>query len=233
MEFRQLFDPGTSTYTYLLVDEGSREAVLIDPVDTQVERDAAVLTELHCTLVWVLETHIHADHITGSARLRARFGGQHVVGENAGMEGVCRRVQQGETITFGGCELEVRLTPGHTPGCVTYVDHVGARAFTGDALLIQGCGRTDFQGGDAATLYASVHGQIFTLPSATTVYPGHDYKGRTHSTVGEEKAHNPRLGGGRDLASFQTIMGNLGLSAPGRIREAVPANLRGGAPEGS
>lgn len=231
MVFRQLFDPETSTYTYLLVDETSQEAVLIDPVDTQFERDAEVLTGLDCTLVWVLETHIHADHITGSARLRARFGGQHVVGMNAGMEGACRRVQQGETVTFGGCELEVRLTPGHTPGCVTYVDHTCARAFTGDALLIHGCGRTDFQGGDAATLYASVHGQIFTLPDATTIYPGHDYKGRTHSTVGEEKAHNPRLGGGRDLASFQAIMDNLGLSAPARIHEAVPANLRGGAPE--
>jgi len=228
MVFRQLFDPGTSTYTYLLMDSASREAVLIDPVDTQVARDVEVLTELECTLLWVLETHIHADHITGSALLRDRFGGQHVVGSNSGMEGACRRVVQGETIGFGSCSLEVRETPGHTAGCVTYVDHAGARAFTGDALLIHGCGRTDFQGGDAVKLYASVHGQLFTLPSETRIYPGHDYKGRTHSTVADERAHNPRLGGGRDLASFRAIMDNLALSPPGRIHEAVPANLRGG-----
>jgi sulfur dioxygenase len=228
MEFRQLFDRETCTYTYLLVDEASREAVLIDPVMAQVDRDSALLEERGCSLVWVLETHIHADHITGSAVLRSRWGGQHVVGAHSGMEGTCRKVHQGEPITFGHQQLEVCETPGHTEGCVTYVHHASARAFTGDALLIGGCGRTDFQGGDASTLYASVHGQIFSLPDATTLYPGHDYKGRTHTTVGEEKAHNPRLGGGRSLESFQAVMAALDLSEPARIHLAVPANLKGG-----
>ncbi len=228
MEFRQLFDPETCTYTYLLVDEASREAVLIDPVMAQVDRDSALLEEWGCALVWVLETHIHADHITGSAVLRSRWGGQHVVGARSGIEGTCRKVHQGEPITFGRQQLEVRETPGHTEGCVTYVHHASARAFTGDALLIGGCGRTDFQGGDAPTLYASVHGQIFSLPDATTLYPGHDYNGRTHTTVGEEKAHNLRLGGGRSLASFQAVMAALDLSEPAQIHLAVPANLKGG-----
>jgi len=228
MEFLQLFDPETCTYTYLLMDEGSREAVLIDPVLSQVDRDSAVLEDWGCSLVWVLETHIHADHITGSAVLRARWGGQHVVGARSGIAATCRRVHHREQIAFGSHQLEVRETPGHTQGCVSYVHHESSRVFTGDALLIGGCGRTDFQGGDASTLYASVHGQIFSLPDPTTLYPGHDYQGRTHTTVGEEKSNNPRLGGGRTLESFQTIMAGLALSEPAQIHKAVPANLKGG-----
>jgi len=205
------------------------EAVLIDPVIGCQDRDVRLLTDLGLTLRWVLETHVHADHVTGSSALRERLGGQSVVSSRSGVVGAARLVETGERIVFGDRYLESRQTPGHTEGCVSYVLDDQTAVFTGDALFVRGCGRTDFQGGSAQALYASVHEQLFSLPDATKVYPGHDYKGHTVSTIGEERKHNPRLGGGRSLKEFVAIMEGLNLSPPAKIGVSVPANLRGGA----
>lgn len=231
MLFRQLQDPRSSTYTYLLADETTREAVLIDPVFEQHVRDAALLAELGLTLTHTLETHVHADHVTSAWLFKQRLGSAIVVAEAGRAEGVDVPVRDGDVIAFGGEALTVRATPGHTSGCVTYVSRDQKMAFTGDALLIRGAGRTDFQQGDAAALYRSVHERIFTLPEGCAVYPGHDYQGRTASSVGEEREHNPRLGGARSLEDFVGYMDNLGLPHPKQLDVAVPANLRCGRPE--
>ena len=232
MLLRQLFDPETSTYTYLLADEARREAVLIDPVLEQVERDLQLLRELDLRLVWALDTHVHADHVTALGTLHERTGCGTVLSERAGTGWADRLVKHRDRIAFGAHALEVRETPGHTDGCITYVTDDGADAFTGDALLIRGCGRTDFQQGDARTLYRSVHEQVFSLPDATQLHPGHDYKGRTVTTVGEEKRWNPRLGGGRTVEEFVETMANLKLAYPKKIDVALPLNLRCGVPRG-
>jgi len=224
MIFRRLYDSDTSTCTYLVADEASRRAVLIDPVREQVERDLALLAELDLTLAYVLETHVHADHVTGAGVLRARTGCRSVVSRRGGAPCADLQVDDGDRIRLGERWLEVRATPGHTDGCVTYVLDDHSMAFTGDALLIRGCGRTDFQQGSAATLWRSIHEQIFTLPDACLLYPGHDYKGHCATSVAEEKRHNPRLGGARTEAEFVAIMDGLGLAPPKRIAEAVPAN---------
>jgi sulfur dioxygenase len=224
MIFRQLFDPESSTYTYLLGDETSREAVLIDAVREHVDRDLLLVGELGLDLRYTLETHVHADHVTGAGVLRARTGCRTVVSRRGGAPCADLQVEHGDRISFGGRWLEVRATPGHTDGCVTYVLDDHSIAFTGDALLIRGCGRTDFQQGDARRLYRSVHDQVFTLPDACLLYPGHDYQGRTATSVAEERAHNPRLGGARTVDEFVAIMDGLGLAPPRRIAEAVPAN---------
>lgn len=229
MLFRQLFDAESSTYSYLLADTKTREAVLIDPVREQHERDWAILRELGLKLLHTLETHVHADHITGSGLMRERSGSTSVMSAHAGAGCADRLVTTGDTIRFGEHSLEVRLTPGHTNGCASFVDHAGGRVFTGDTLLIRGCGRTDFQQGDARTLYASVHEQLFSLPPATALYPGHDYKGRTSSTISEEKAHNPRLGHDKTAIEFIDIMADLQLAPPRKLDVAVPANLGCGA----
>ncbi len=230
MIFRQLFDPDTSTYTYLLADPVSAQAVIIDPVLEQVERDAALVEELGLRLVCTLDTHVHADHVTGATAFRDRLGCEAVVSEAAGVSCSDQTVGHGEVVRFGRFGLQVRATPGHTAGCVSFVTLDQAMVFTGDALLIGGCGRTDFQEGDASTLYRSVHEQIFTLPDATRVYPGHDYRGRTVSTVGVEKQHNARLGQGRPEADFIRLMNGLGLPYPRRIDVALPANRACGVP---
>lgn len=243
MLFRQLFDRESSTYTYILADEESREAVIIDPVRDQLDRDLQILEELGLKLGWVLETHIHADHVTSSGLLRERLGARTVVSRKGGADCATMQVTHGDLIQFGRHEVEVRATPGHTSGCVTYVAHDEGMAFTGDAILVRGCGRTDFQEGDSETLYDSVHGQILSLPEDFKLYPAHDYKGRTVTTVAEEKRHNPRLGGGKTKAEFVEIMENLNLSYPKKIDVAVPANRQcgvlpqagvegGGSPEG-
>ena len=195
MLFKQLFDQDTWTYTYLLADPGSREAIIIDPVVERVDRDLKLIAELGLELVYTLDTHVHADHVTGSGELRNRTGALSGVASVAEVACVDRNLIHGDVLRFGRYALEVRSTPGHTNGCLTFVVETSGQtlAFTGDALFIRGCGRTDFQQGDAATLYSSVHGQIFSLPEDTIVYPGHDYRGHTMSTVAEEKAHNPRL----------------------------------------
>lgn len=228
MLFRQLFDPETSTYTYLLADDATREAVIIDPVLDQLERDVALIRELDLELRYALDTHVHADHVTALGSLRERLGARTVMSERAGVGCADLLVKDGDVIRFGSHGLEVRETPGHTSGCVSYVTIDRTRAFTGDALLIRGCGRTDFQGGDAEELYRSIHTRLFTLPGATLIYPGHDYKGRTASTVDEERRHNPRLGGGRTRDEFTAIMHKLSLAYPKRMDVAVPRNLHCG-----
>jgi glyoxylase-like metal-dependent hydrolase (beta-lactamase superfamily II) len=225
MIFRQLFDPGTSTYSYLLADEESRAAVLIDPVREQVERDLALLDELGVSLRYTLETHVHADHVTGGGALREATGCSVVLGHRTNSECADLLVHDGDVIRFGTEALEVRETPGHTDGCVTFVSKDHRMAFTGDALLIRGCGRTDFQQGSARTLYASIHAKIFSLPHDFAIFPGHDYRGHTRSTVDEEKRCNPRLGGNRTVDEFVRIMDDLQLDPPARIEEAVPANM--------
>ena len=232
MIFRQLFDAESSTYTYVLGDEKTREAVIIDPVIEHVARDLKLLAELDLKLVYALDTHVHADHVTALSTLRDRTGCKTVVSEKAGVDCADRLVNEKDRIVFGDHVLFARETPGHTGGCVTFVLGKDATmAFTGDALLIRGTGRTDFQEGDARVLYRSVHEKIFSLPSTCLVYPAHDYKGHTCSSVGEEKAHNPRLGGDRDVEAFVEIMSKLDLKYPKKIDVALPANLQCGAKE--
>lgn len=228
MIFQQLFDPESSTYTYLLADETTREAVLIDTVLEQTERDIALLRDLGLTLKYVLDTHVHADHVTGAGTLRERLGARTVSSERGGADCADVLVKDGDVVRFGGHGLEVRETPGHTNGCLTYVTLDRAMAFTGDALLIRGTGRTDFQQGDARTLYRSVHDKIFSLPDTCLLYPGHDYKGRRATSVADEKAGNERLGAGKSEAEFVRIMADLHLPKPKKIDVAVPANLRCG-----
>ena len=230
MLFRQLFDLRSSTYTYLLADEASREAVLVDSVYEQHVRDAALVRELGLRLLYTLETHVHADHVTGAWLARERLGSRIVLAEAAGAEGADVLVRDGDVLRFGGEELVVLATPGHTNGCVSYVTGERRMVFTGDALLIRGAGRTDFQQGSAERLYASVRERLFTLPEDCLVYPGHDYQGRTVSSVGEERAHNPRLGGERSVGDFVGYMENLNLPHPKLLDIAVPANLHCGRP---
>jgi len=229
MIFRQLIDSDTSTYTYLLADRETHEGIIIDPVIEQVERDIGLVKDLGIELSLVIDTHVHADHVTAAAVLRSRLGCKSVLSEQAGSVAQDRLVKEGDVLRFGRHELEVRETPGHTGGCLTYVLHKEGMAFTGDALLIRGCGRTDFQVGDSATLFSSVRGKILSLPPETLLYPGHDYKGRTVTTVEEELRLNPRLGSARTSDEFVEIMANLKLAHPRRMDVAVPANLRGGA----
>jgi sulfur dioxygenase len=224
MVFRQLFDPESSTYTYLLGDPTTREAVLIDTVREQVDRDLQIVRELGLRLVATLDTHVHADHVTGAWLLKQRAGSRIVLSKRYGVDADVK-VDHGDPVRFGQQVLEVRATPGHTAGCVTYVTSDLRMAFTGDALLIRGCGRTDFQGGDARTLYRSLHDQVFSLPDETLLYPGHDYKGRTVTTVREERLYNPRLGAGKTEDAFVAIMAGLGLPYPKKMDVAVPANL--------
>ena len=228
--FRQLFDPQSSTYTYLLADPGAREAVLIDPVFEQARRDAALVGELGLKLAWTLETHVHADHVTGAWLHKQRLGSRIALAAASGAEGADRLLGHGDRVEFGGRALEARATPGHTGGCLTYVLDDRSMAFTGDALLIRGCGRTDFQQGSPHVLYRSVKEQVFSLPDACLIYPAHDYRGLTASSVGEERAFNPRLGGQILEEDFAGYMNNLGLAHPKQMDVAVPANLRCGRP---
>jgi sulfur dioxygenase len=228
--FRQLFDPTSSTYTYLLGDSVSGEAVLIDPVFEQVRRDAALIAELGLKLLWSLETHVHADHVTGAWLLKNRLGSHIALAAASGAAGADRLLQDGDRVVFGRRSLEVRATPGHTNGCVTYVLDDDSMAFTGDCVLIRGSGRTDFQQGDARSLYRSVRARIFSLPDSCLLYPAHDYRGLTVTSVCEEKKFNPRLGGEIAEGDYAGYMKNLDLPHPKKIDEAVPANLRCGQP---
>ena len=229
--FRQLFDLHSSTYTYLLADDKSTEAVLIDPVFEQVRRDSALLTELGLKLVTVLDTHCHADHVTGVWLLKQQTGAEIAISANAGVKNADNYLKHDDLIRFGKRYLSVRETPGHTSGCITYVLDDESMAFTGDCLLIRGCGRTDFQSGEARNMYQSVHSQIFTLPDTTLLYPAHDYRGLTVTSVAEEKKYNPRLGGKLSEKDFDGYMRNLDLPHPRHIDIAVPANLKSGRPE--
>jgi glyoxylase-like metal-dependent hydrolase (beta-lactamase superfamily II) len=228
MIFRQLFDPETSTYSYLLADEASLQAVLIDSVLEQLDRDVLLIRELGLELRFAVETHVHADHVTASGRLREQLGAQVAVCASAGVANADLELEDGAKIRLGALELEARRTPGHTAGCMTYACHAEGMAFTGDALLVRGCGRTDFQEGDPHTLFQSVHEQIFSLPEETLLYPGHDYRGRTVTTVAEERGFNPRLRDGTSEEAFVEIMNGLDLAYPRKIKQAVPANLASG-----
>jgi len=229
--FRQLFDPTSSTYTYLLGDSASGEALLIDPVFEHERRDLALLRELGLQLVATLDTHVHADHVTAAWLLKQRCGSRIMLAAAAGAAGADRALQHGDRVAFGSRHLEVRATPGHTNGCVSYVLDDQRMAFTGDALLIRGCGRTDFQQGSPSRLYHSVREQILSLPEACLLYPGHDYRGLTVTSVAEERRYNPRLGGDVNEGDFNGYMKNLGLPHPRLMDIAVPANLRCGEPE--
>lgn len=222
MIFRQLFDADTWTYTYLLGCERTRRAVLIDPVAAEVDAYISLLDQQGLKLVYTLETHVHADHITGSGLLRERVGSKSVVHRDAGAMCADLLVTDGVPLQVGDLELLVRHTPGHTNGCVSYV--MADRVFTGDALFIGGCGRTDFQQGDSGKLYDSIHEKLFCLPPDTLIYPGHDYNGNTVSTIKQEMDKNPRLGGGKTREQFIAIMKGLDLPYPKYIDQALPAN---------
>jgi glyoxylase-like metal-dependent hydrolase (beta-lactamase superfamily II)/rhodanese-related sulfurtransferase len=231
MIFRQLFDQTSSTYTYVLADEDSHEAVLVDPVFERHVRDAALIHELGLALRATLDTHCHADHVTGAWLMKEALGSRIGLAAAYGAENVDLPLVHGDIVQFGRYALEVRATPGHTDGCLSFVTEDRAMVFTGDALLVRGAGRTDFQSGDAHRLFRSIREQLFTLPDACVVYPGHDYEGRTSSTIGEEKQFNARIGGGAREEDFVGYMENLGLKHPRLIAVAVPANLRAGRPE--
>jgi glyoxylase-like metal-dependent hydrolase (beta-lactamase superfamily II) len=222
MIFRQLFEPISSTYTYLLGCEDTGEAMLIDPVLPVWQRDLEVLNRLGLKLAYTVDTHIHADHISAARRLKREAGSRiahpavdHLACADVGLE-------EGKPLELGSLRIEPLFTPGHTDGHHAY--RVGERVLTGDALLIDGCGRTDFQNGDAPTLYRSVREKLFGLPEDTLVHPAHDYQGRRVSSIGQEKTRNPRLGGERPLAEFVKIMRELKLPYPKFIDYAVPGN---------
>ena len=221
----QLFDPASSTYTYLLFDEATRDAIIIDPVDEQLDRDLAALRQYGLRLCWTVETHAHADHISGSGMLAEHAGAKTAAPAGCGIHTAAMQLQQGDVLRFGGEQLRALHTPGHTAGsmCFVWRDQV----FTGDTLLIQGCGRTDFQSGSADAMFHSITQVVFALPDGTTVWPGHDYQGRTHSTIGAEKSGNPRIAG-KTGAQFVEIMDNLHLPRPKRMDEVVPVNLSSG-----
>ncbi|XXF75181.1 MBL fold metallo-hydrolase [Myxococcaceae bacterium GXIMD 01537] len=220
MIFRQLFDTESSTYTYLIGDETTRQAALIDPVLEQVGRDLQLVSELGLTLTHVFDTHVHADHVTGSGELRQRTQCT-VVGGVAGASCADLQVSHGDEVRVGQLVIQALATPGHTDDSLSYF--IDGRVFTGDALLVRGNGRTDFQNGDAGQLHDSITRVLFSLPDETLVYPAHDYKGRTVTTIGEEKRHNPRLAG-KSREEFIHIMENLHLPKPKKIDLAVPAN---------
>jgi sulfur dioxygenase len=226
--FRQLFDQQSSTYTYLLADSTTAQAVLIDPVFEQARRDAALIGELGLHLVCTIDTHVHADHVTGAWMLRQRTGSEIAISAASGADGADRYLQDDDHCVFGSRHLVVRATPGHTNGCISLVLDDETMAFTGDCLLIRGTGRTDFQQGDARTMFRAVRDRIFTLPETCLLYPAHDYRGLTVTSVGEERRFNPRLGGELCEEDFTGYMTNLRLAHPKKLDIAVPANLKCG-----
>jgi sulfur dioxygenase len=226
MLFRQLFEPLSSTYTYLLGCEETGEALLIDPVVNSIDRDLAAVASLGLKLAWTLETHIHADHITAALHLKRQVGSRIAAPAINRLPCADLGIEEGVPFDLGGIALRPLHTPGHTDDHFAYA--LADRVFTGDALLIDGCGRTDFQNGDAATLYASVTGKLFTLDDECLVYPGHDYQERRVSSIGQEKRRNPRLGAGKTQAEFEQVMAGLNLPYPKFIDWAVPGNRQCG-----
>ncbi len=229
MEIQQLFDPESSTYTYLVWDAHSSEAALIDPVRQQVGRDIRLVRQLGLKLKYTLETHIHADHVTGAGAIRNILNSIVLVHENSRSKCADVLVKDGDFVPLGTRKMHIIHTPGHTDGDVCYL--IDGAVFTGDTLLINGCGRTDFQSGDAGTLYDSITRHLFTLPGDTRVYPGHDYNGRSHSTIAEERLNNPRICRGVTRDEFIATMNQLDLEPPQQIHEAWPSNLRCGTPD--
>lgn len=223
--FHQFFDPTSCTLTYLLADPLSGDAVIIDSVKEHTGAYITFLQEQELQLTWVLETHVHADHVTGAAGLSEVTGARSAVGAAGGVGCADRLLQDGDSLVFGSEVIRVIHTPGHTPGCVSY--QWRDRVFTGDSLMISGCGRTDFQGGDAGRLYDSITERLFVLPDETLIYPGHDYRGARVSCIGQEKAINPRLAG-HSRQDFVNLMAGLALPRPSMLDEVLPANLRCG-----
>ena len=228
--FRQLFDSDTGSFTYLLADVPSRQGVIIDTVFEQHDRDLALIRELGIELVASIDTHAHADHVTGSWLMHEASGCAIGLAAAAGAENVTLPLAHGDRLTFGGRWLEVRATPGHTDSCLSYMLDDQSLAFSGDALLVRGCGRCDFQQGNAHSLYRSITEQIFSLPDSCLLYPGHDYTGRSVTSVAEEKAFNARLGGNASERDFVGHMENMKLPHPHKIAEALPGNMRSGKP---
>ncbi|HET7543041.1 MAG TPA: MBL fold metallo-hydrolase [Polyangiaceae bacterium] len=229
MQVRQLFDNGTFSFSYLLIDDARRAAVLIDPVSERLERDLRLIHELELSLVYVLETHVHADHVTSAAALAERTGAK-TAASRLGAACAERHLQDGDALQFGLTTLRALETPGHTPDSLSFF--VSGHVFTGDALLVRGTGRSDFQDGDSDALYDSIIQKLFTLPNDTLVWPGHDYHGQSVTTIAEERRHNPRLAG-KTREEFRAIMQALELAPPQRIHTAVPANLRCGRDNGA
>lgn len=228
--FKQLYDEASSTLTYLISDDETKEALLIDPVISHLEEYIAMLEANDYTLKYALETHVHADHITASGLLRERLQTETAVSQLCGASTADIQLNDGDILMLGKQKINVLATPGHTVGSLSFLWN--DRLFSGDALLINGCGRTDFQGGDATTLYNSIQNKIFSLPDETLIYPGHDYNGRRVSSVAQEKLSNSRLAG-KSLQEFVQIMNNLNLPKPTLIDIAVPANRMCGVPEES
>jgi len=223
---KQLIDRETCTYTYLLIDQVTQEAALIDGVKEQFNRDLQVIEELGIELLYTIETHVHADHVTSSGMIRQNTGAKIVFGYAADIKTIDIAIKDDEELPLGSYTIKAISTPGHTNGCMSY--YVDGMVFTGDALFIRGCGRTDFQQGDPAILYESITQKLFSLPNETLVYPCHDYNGRTESTIGEEKRWNPRAGQDHTKEQFIHIMNNLNLAIPKKINEAIPANTNCG-----
>lgn len=226
MIFRQLFEPLSSTYTYLLGCEETGQALLIDPVIASMDRDIAEVKQWGLTLAFTVDTHIHADHITAALELKKQAGSRIAAPAYDRLPCADVGIEEGKPFQIGSITLQPMHTPGHTDGHFAYV--FGDRVFTGDALLIEGCGRTDFQNGDADALYKSVREKLFALPDDYLVYPAHDYQDRRVSTIAQEKKRNPRLGGDKTLEDFKQIMANLNLPYPRFIDYAVPGNKQCG-----
>lgn len=220
--FHQLFEKETSTYTYLLADPQTKEALIIDPVLEKVQRDLQLISELSLHLKYILETHVHADHITGADTLRKATGAQIAISIHSNAKGADIYLNDRDEVRIGTTTISALATPGHTDSCMTF--YTAGMAFTGDALLIRGTGRTDFQQGNSETLFKSIRKVIFSLPDDTRVYPAHDYNGNTSSTILQEKMHNPRAKLENSENTFLEILGSLKLENPKRISEAVPAN---------
>jgi len=231
MIFKQLFDQPSGTFSYLLADEHTKEAVFIDSVFEQHERDLALVRELGLTLKACLETHCHADHVTGAWLMKHALGSEIVASADSGIEPLDHAMQDEDYYSFGRHQLDVMATPGHTDGCISFVLNDKSMVFTGDALLIRGCGRTDFQQGSASRLFHSIKDRLFSLPDDCIVYPAHDYTGRAASTIGEEKEFNPRAGGKANETDFVGYLENMKLPHPRQINIAVPANLKAGKPD--
>jgi glyoxylase-like metal-dependent hydrolase (beta-lactamase superfamily II)/rhodanese-related sulfurtransferase len=225
MIFRQLFDQTSGTYSYLLASRRGGEALIIDPVLEKVDRYLTLVRELDLKLVKAVDTHMHADHITGLGALRDKTHCITVMGEQTKADVVSMRLADGETLTIEGLTLDAVYTPGHTDDSYSFI--MPDRVFTGDTLLIRGTGRTDFQNGDPRAQYDSIFGRLLKLPNETLVYPAHDYKGDTVSTIGEEKAYNPRLQV-KSVDEYVTLMNNLKLANPKMMDVAIPANMKVG-----
>jgi sulfur dioxygenase len=225
-EVRQLFDPASSTYSYLLWDPASREALLIDPVQDQITRDLQLIRKFDLRLCYTFETHVHADHVTGSGLLRKALNSLVLVHENSRSKCADILLKDDDQIPIGSGKIRVLHTPGHTDSDVSYL--IAGMAFTGNALLIRGCGRTDYHSSDAGTLYDSITERLFGLPDGTIIYPGYDNERRSYSTIGDEKAYNPLVGNGISRDRFISICRDIHPAPPPRIHEALPSNVRCG-----